>query len=61
MIVNMAGTWQKGLIVLGLATAMFAFPAMGIEVRHGNLTLHTIGRSFLCSLSPRVRLHMPLS
>jgi hypothetical protein len=36
MIFKMATTWKEGLLLLslGLATAMFVTPVMGIEVRH---------------------------
>jgi hypothetical protein len=33
MTLNMAN-WKKGLLLIGLATAMFATQVMGIEVRH---------------------------
>lgn len=61
----MATTWKKGMLLLGLATAVSATPVMGIEVRHRNLTspicdfyhaiqllaLSSAGSPFLCSIS----------
>jgi hypothetical protein len=38
MIFNMAATSKKALLLLGVATAMFATPVTGIEVRHDILT-----------------------
>jgi hypothetical protein len=38
ILMNMAATCKKGLLLLGLATAVLATPVMGIEVRHDNLT-----------------------
>jgi hypothetical protein len=55
----MATTWKKGLLLLGLTTAVFATPVMGIEVRHGNRTnplsyscdAQSPALSFACSLA----------
>jgi hypothetical protein len=38
MIFNVAATWKKVLLLLGLATAVFGTLVVGLEVRHENLT-----------------------
>jgi hypothetical protein len=64
MIFNMAASWKKALLLLGMATAVYATPVMGIEVRHDNLTSpcdscpRTIGLSFLWPFSYVVFSHL---
>jgi hypothetical protein len=47
MISNMATTWKKGLLLLGLAMAVFTAPVMGVEDSWSSSAGASVGKSYL--------------
>ncbi len=47
MISNMATTWKKGLLLLGLAMAVLTAPVMGVEDSWSSSAGASVGKSYL--------------